>query len=207
MDILNSALQFLSLQFSWCSLKAACAAMFAGVFSLFFTAAGLAHPSIPFLVGLVCIDFALAAGVSLHENRFTWPGFRHGLGKFVAYSVIFIVTELADSGMGVSGWPLNITVGMSCWAIAGETASCLRHVDHIFPGRLPPWIIERLLTLRHSIERDTSGSRTRAVGHNQRQEDWRGYWRMERDCPLGGDNMPEEESPVSCRGRIPEDKE
>ena len=170
MDILNSAMQFLSGQLSWSSAKAACAAVFAVFFSLYSTAASLAHPSIPFLVALVCIDFALAAGVALYENRFTWPGFRHGLGKFVAYSLIFIVTGIADRGIGVSGWVLNITVGMSCWAIVGETVSCLRHIDYLFPGRLPAWMIERLLTVQHSIERD-------ALGGSRRREDWRGYWR------------------------------
>lgn len=189
MDILNSAMQFLGGQLSWSSAKAVCAALFAGLFSLFATAVSFAHPSILFLVALVCIDFALAAGRALCENRFTWPGFRHGLGKFVAYSMIFIVTELADNGIGVAGWPLNITVGMSCWAIAGETVSCLRHIDLIFPGRLPNWVIERLLTFQHSIERDAA----------HRKDDWRGYWRA--------DEAGETKFPESCRGRIPDDEE
>jgi len=166
------------------------AVIFVGIFSLFSTVASLAHPSIPFLVALVCIDFALAAGIALHEDRFTWPGFRHGLGKFVAYSMIFIVTGLADNGIGVGGWPLNITVGVSCWAIAGETASCLRHIDHIFPGRLPSWVIERLLTFQYSIERDASGS-----GSDRGKEDWRGYWR--ENCLLKNDKAP-----APCQGRI-----
>ena len=203
MDILNSAMQFLGSQFSWSSAKAACAVILAGIFSLFSTAASLAHPSIPFLVALVCIDFALAAGIALQENRFTWPGFRHGLGKFVAYGLIFIVTGLADSGIGVSGWPLNLTVGMSCWAIAGETVSCLRHIDHIFPGRLPVWVIERLLTFQNSIERDNSG-------HDRRQDDWRGYWRAgeaDKSRPFKTGGAPEEEVPADCRGRIPEDRQ
>lgn len=210
MDLWNSVMQFLNDQLSWSSAKAAYAVIFAGVCSLFSTAAGLAHPSIPFLVTLVCIDFVMAAGIALYENRFTWTGFRHGLGKFLAYALIFIVTSLADQGMGIAGWLLNLTVGLSCYAIAGESVSCLRHIDHIFPGRLPGWVIERLLTFQYSIERDASGQ-------NRRQDDWRGYWRAGeadcqtgsvRNCPLKNRNAPEEdELPADCRGRIPDDEE
>lgn len=208
MDLWNSVTQFLNSQLSWSSAKAAFAVAFAGVCSLVSMGADLAHPSIPFLVALVCIDFALAAGIAWSENRFTWPGFRHGLGKFVAYALIFIVTSLADRGMGIAGWLLNLTVGVSCYAIAGEAVSSLRHIDHLFPGRLPNWVIERLLTFQCSIERDASG-------YGRRKEDWRGYWRereADRDCPLKNDEAPgvasaDDDIPASCRGRIPEDEE
>lgn len=204
MELWNSAAQFLNNLLSWSSAKAACAAVLAGVCSISSAALNVAHPSIFFLIALVCIDFALAAGIAWQEDRFTWPGFRHGLGKFLAYALIFIVTTIADYGMGIAGWPLNLTVAVSCYAIAGESISSLRHIDHIFPGHLPNWVIKRLETIRSSIERDASG-------HGRRQEDWRGYWReseADRNCPLKSTETPEEsELPSDCRGRIPDDEE
>ena len=118
----------------------------------------------------------------------------------MAYALIFIVTSLADQGMGIAGWLLNLTVGVSCYSIAGESVSCLRHIDHMFPGRLPGWLIERLLTFQFSIERNDAG-------FNRRREDWRGYWR-EHDPGLGApvvEGVPLIEVadiPPSCRGRI-----
>lgn len=199
MELWNSAVQFLNNLLSWSSAKAVCAAVLAGVCSASSAALNLAHPSIFFLIALVCIDFALAAGIAWQEDRFTWPGFMHGLGKFLAYALIFIVTTIADYGMGIAGWPLNLTVAVSCYAIAGESISSLRHIDHIFPGHLPNWVIKRLETIRSSIERDASGPRTQTPGHGRGHEDWRGYWReseAERNCPLKSGTAPEEETEV-----------
>lgn len=168
MDVLNSALQSIGSICSWSSLRAACALALATVFSVFADLSSMAHPSIPFLLALVMIDFASAAGIALHEDRFTWQGFRHGLGKFAGYSMIFIVTGIADTGIGINGWQINLSVAVSCYAISGEAMSCLRHIDHVFPGLLPSWVIRRLETLQASIERDLGG-------HARRRGDWRGY--------------------------------
>lgn len=102
----------------------------------------------------MCIDFLLAAGIALYEGRFSYVEFRYGLRKFIGYGLAFTVTAIADRGINISGLPLNITVAMSCWAMTGEAVSCLVHIDHIFPGLLPPWIIQRLRFFRNSIEKD-----------------------------------------------------
>ena len=188
MDILVSAMQFITNQCSWSSARACSAAIFAGLFSLYSTVISFAHPSIPGLVALVLIDFALAAGIALYENHFSWAGFRHGLGKFVAYSLIFIVTGIADNSVGIAGWPLNITVGISCWAIAGELGSCLRHIEHIFPGLLPPWVLVRITTFQRSVEYYNA--------HCRRKADWRSLMETENPIELS-----------ECRGRIPDDEE
>jgi hypothetical protein len=167
MDIWNSTVQSLGGVCSWSSARAFLAAGVAWACSALSAVFTLAHPSIPFLIALVSVDFVLAAGIAWRENSFTWGGFRHGLGKFVAYALIFIVTSLADSGMDISGWAVNLTVAVSCYSITGEALSCLRHIDYLFPGRLPVWLIKRLETIRRGIERDMSGKR-------RRRGDWRG---------------------------------
>ena len=192
MDLWNSTTHFLASQFSWSSFKACLAAGLVWFWAQVSMAAGLAHPSIPSLVALVTLDFALASYVALREDRFTRQGFWHGMGKYLSYSLIFIVTGIADNGIGITDFPVNLTVGMSCWGIAGEAISCLGHIDHIFPGRIPPWIFVRLRTFRASIERNASG-------YDRRKEDWRGYWRAEEGA--------NEQALEQCRGRIPEDEE
>ena len=151
MHLWYSLTDFFGGHVSWSSAKAASSLAMAVVFAMMSAAAELAHPSIPFLIALVCIDFALAAGIAIYDKRFSCAGFRHGLGKFIGYSLAFIVTTLADKGMSIDGWPLNITVAMSCWAITGEAISCLGHINHIFPKILPPWIIVRLQSVHSNI--------------------------------------------------------
>lgn len=140
--------------FTWSWFRAGCATVAGGLCHAFAVVSGFVHPSIVSLLLLLCVDFALGAGIAFWQERFTCVGFRHGCGKFVAYGMVFIVTSIADQGMGITGWPLNLTVALSYYAIAGEALSCLRHIDMIFPGRLPVWLIRRLESVRAGIERD-----------------------------------------------------
>lgn len=169
MNLWESMSGFASGQLSWSSTKALCSLAMSGIFSLVAITSEFAHPSIPFLIALVCIDLLLAVGISLYERRFSCFGFRHGLGKFVGYSLAFIVTSLADKGMAIDGWPLNITVAMSCWAITGETISCLGHIDRIFPNLLPPWIVSRLQSIREGLDQ-AERQADRGGGENQLAE-------------------------------------
>lgn len=153
MQLWQDAVECCDAVLTWSMARAVWAAVMAAASSLLSLIGSLTHPSVPFLIGLVCLDFALAASIALWENRFTLSGFKRGLAKFLGYAMIFMVTSLADNGMGIAGWVLNLTVGLSCYAIAGEAMSCLLHIDHIFPGRLPVWVLERLLTFRLSMER------------------------------------------------------
>ena len=154
MGILESARQMFDSIFTWSWFRAAWATVAGGLCQAVAVIGGLVHPSIVSLLLLLCADFALGAGIAFWQERFTCVGFRHGCGKFVAYGMVFIVTSIADQGMGITGWPLNLTVAMSYYAIAGEALSCLRHIDVVFPGRLPVWLIRRLESVRASIERD-----------------------------------------------------
>lgn len=154
MDIWESVRQMMESVFAWSWFRAVCAAAAAGICQAMTVIGGFVHPSIAWLLVLLCVDFIFGAGIALYEARFTIRGFRHGCGKFVAYGLIFIVTTVADRGMGITEWPLNLTVTLSYYAIAGEALSCLRHIDAIFPGRLPGWVIRRLEDARASIERD-----------------------------------------------------
>lgn len=197
MDILTAAFRYLDSLLSWSTAKAAAAAIIASGCSLLSMAVWFAHPSIPFLLALVCMDFALGVYIALREYKYSWTGFRHGLGKFVAYSLAFIVTSFADQGIGIASWDVNITVLLSTYAISGEGASCLVKIDHIYPGRIPAWLITRLLTLRKSMENDT-------YGFSRRKGDWSIH--RQRDDRRMGDALPEE-IPASCRGRIPDDEE
>ena len=141
------------------------AAVYVGLCAVLSWVGDSTHPSVPFLIVLTLIDFALGAGIAWWEGHPTAQGFRRGFGKFVGYALIFIVTAIADRGMGLSGTFFNITLMVSAIALSRETLSCLRHIDYLFPGLLPQSVLRRLETYIKSVERDTA--------RQSRRNDWR----------------------------------
>lgn len=183
MELWTAVRQFLEEFFSRQTLQgASCslAAIYAGAYSLLVWVGGVSHPSVPFLIVLYVIDFALGAGIAVWENHPSAQGFRRGFGKLVGYAMIFIITGVADHGMGIANAFLNLTLTVSLIAMGRETFSCLKHVDYLFPGLLPKAVLRRLDAFNQSVERDASGMA-------RRHDDWRTWGESETRGERNGD--------------------